>query len=124
MDALQSFKRRNSSALQSRDLSGRADSQSSHVSKKKEFVCFDNKTVLLVDNNGQDVQTMGKVLTELQVRFLVADNLREFEEVFNKTLQDSHKFDGIFVKLIMPGANGFDVAQRIRELERNYGMSL
>lgn len=24
----------------------------------------------------------------------------------------------------MPGANGFDVAKRIRELERNYGMSL
>ena len=55
MDALQSLKRRNSSALQSRDLSGRGSSQSSHVSKKKEFVLFDDKTVLLVDNNGQDV---------------------------------------------------------------------
>lgn len=91
---------------------------------KKEFEFFENKTVLLCDNNGQDVQTMGKVLADLQVKFLVADNLREFEDIFNKTLKDSRKFDGIFVKLIMPGANGFEVAQRIRELERNYGLSL
>ena len=29
---------------------------------------------------------MGKALTDLQIKFLVADNLREFEDIFNKTL--------------------------------------
>lgn len=62
------------------------------------------------------------MLKTLEVTYVLADNSEEALENCQKSLSEGKLFDIIFMKLIMPGVNGYDACRQIREMENNFNL--
>ena len=69
----------------------------------------DDSLILLVDDNISNLKVLGAVLSSRGYRVALASNGEECLEFVEKQLPDL-----IFLDIMMPGLNGFDVCKRLK----------
>ena len=72
---------------------------------------FDNKTILLVDDDMRNVFALAKVLAEHKMTVLKAENGQKAVEI----IQNTPKIDLVLMDIMMPVMNGYDAMKAIRK---------
>lgn len=69
-----------------------------------------NALILLVDDNNNNLKVLGAVLSSRSYRIALASNGEECMDFVDKQVPDL-----IFLDIMMPGQNGFEVCKRLKD---------
>lgn len=60
------------------------------------------------------------ILTSINYEFVILENADDGIQTFRQSIKSGFIYDFIFMKLIMPGTNGYDAVKEMRKIENEY----
>jgi len=69
---------------------------------------------MIVEDNSTHIQAFVEIMKTLEYQYTLCENANEATKQFKETLSENLLYDMIFLKLIMPGTDGYDAAKELR----------
>jgi two-component system, chemotaxis family, chemotaxis protein CheY len=79
--------------------------------------------ILIVDDNLENRQLLAEILRDVAQSDFAASGL-EAIEIYNRSLEKEAPYDLILLDIELPGMNGLEILEKIRESEKNAGIPL